>query len=101
MERTVWSPGTLLTASSIGRVIVTSIWSIGATPLSTPITIRGKLVSGNTEIGIENPKYVPTTARAMAKNRMGRDSRSNQGLRAGGLRNADRSSTFSLGLWRV
>src|SRR5215831_7599685 len=48
-----WSrPGTVLTASSMGRVTVTSIWSIGNTPLSTPITMRGKLVSGKTATGI-------------------------------------------------
>src|SRR5580658_273912 len=49
--RTVTNPGTLLTASSIGLVIVTCICSTGMTPLSTPITTRGKLVSGNTEMG--------------------------------------------------
>ncbi len=51
VERTVSRPGTELTAFSMGRVIVTSICSTGITPLSTPITTRGKLVSGNTEIG--------------------------------------------------
>ena len=51
VERTVISPGTEFTASSIGRVMVTSICSTGITPLSTPITTRGKLVSGNTETG--------------------------------------------------
>ena len=35
MERTCCSPGTLLHASSTGRVIVTIIWSMGITPLST------------------------------------------------------------------
>ncbi len=51
VERTVCRPGTELTAFSMGRVMVTSICSTGITPLSTPITTRGKLVSGNTEIG--------------------------------------------------
>ena len=51
VERTVCRPGTELTAFSMGRVIVTSICSTGITPLSTPMTTRGKLVSGNTEMG--------------------------------------------------
>ena len=51
VERTSSSPGTLFTASSRGRVMVTSIWSIGITPLSTPMMIRGKFVEGNTAIG--------------------------------------------------
>ena len=51
IERTVTRPGTLLTASSRGFVIVTCICSTGMTPLSTPMTMRGKLVSGKTEIG--------------------------------------------------
>ena len=52
--RTVSKPGTLLTASSMGLVMVTCICSTGMTPLSTPITTRGKLVSGKTEIGTWN-----------------------------------------------
>ena len=51
VERTVSRPGTELTASSMGRVMVTSICSTGITPLSTPMTTRGKLVSGKTEMG--------------------------------------------------
>ena len=51
VERTVTRPGTALTASSIGLVIVTCICSTGMTPLSTPMTTRGKFVSGKTEIG--------------------------------------------------
>ena len=51
VERTVSRPGTEFTASSIGLVIVTSICSTGITPLSTPMTTRGKLVSGKTEMG--------------------------------------------------
>jgi hypothetical protein len=51
VERTVARPGTEFTASSMGLVMVTCICSTGMTPLSTPITTRGKLVSGKTEIG--------------------------------------------------
>src|SRR5438093_13328700 len=50
VDRTSSSPGTLLTASSIGRVMVTIIWSIGITPLSTARTRRGKFVVGKTAI---------------------------------------------------
>src|SRR5579884_2972250 len=63
MERTESRPGTLFTASSMGRVIVTIIWSMGITPLSTPIRMRGKLVEGKTETGILNAKYAPTSAK--------------------------------------
>src|SRR5271155_1941 len=52
VERTTCSPGTLLTASSIGLVMVTSICSTGITPLSTPMTTRGKSVAGKTAIGV-------------------------------------------------
>ena len=52
IDRTCRRPGTLFTDSSIGRVIVTIIWSIGITPLSTPIRTRGKSVVGKTEIGM-------------------------------------------------
>ena len=52
VERTVSKPGTLLTASSIGCVMVTCICSTGITPLSMPITTRGKLVSGKMEMGV-------------------------------------------------
>ncbi len=56
IERTCCKPGTLFTDSSIGRVMVTIIWSMGITPLSTPITTRGKSVVGNTEIGMVNAR---------------------------------------------
>ncbi len=56
IDRTLVNPGTLLTASSNGRVIVTSIWSMGITPLSTPITMRGKSVFGKTDTGMVNAK---------------------------------------------
>ena len=51
VERTVRRPGTLLTASSMGLVMVTCICSTGITPLSTPMTTRGKFVSGKTAVG--------------------------------------------------
>ena len=79
IDRTVCKPGTLFTASSIGLVIVTSIWSIGATPLSTPITTRGKSVLGKTDTGIEKARYAPTRADAIVKKMMGRENRSNHG----------------------
>ncbi len=49
-------PWTVFSTSSIGRVTVTSIWSIGATPLSTPTTTRGKSTSGKTATGIVNAR---------------------------------------------
>src|SRR5271157_6096418 len=60
-DHTYSSPGTVLTASSRGRVTVTSIWSMGNTPLSTPTTMRGKLVSGKTATGMVSARYTPTT----------------------------------------
>src|SRR6266568_1224275 len=65
VERTLWSPGTLFTASSIGRVTEICICSIGITPFSTPIMIRGKFVVGNTEIGTENARNAPRHVSAM------------------------------------
>src|SRR5215469_4389295 len=65
MERTFSRPCTLLTACSTGRVIVTIIWSIGITPLSIPITMRGKSVDGNTATGIVRASYAPTSATTM------------------------------------
>ena len=62
LDRTSSSPGTLLTASSSGRVIVTIIWSIGITPLSTARRIRGKFVVGKTATGILNARYPPSAA---------------------------------------
>src|SRR5208283_181496 len=56
MERTVNKPGTLFTASSMGRVMLTIIWLIGITPLSTPMMTRGKSVVGKTEVGIVNAR---------------------------------------------
>ena len=51
VERTFFNPGTEFTASSMGLVMVTCICSTGITPLSTPMTTRGKSVDGKTEIG--------------------------------------------------
>src|SRR5437016_246308 len=65
MERTTSRPGTLLTACSTGRVTVTIIWSMGMTPLSMPITMRGKSVEGKTETGMVSDKYAPTKATTM------------------------------------
>src|SRR6266852_1019866 len=79
-EVTFRRPGTLFTASSIGRVMVTSIWSMGMTPLSTPITMRGKSVLGKTATGILKARYAPTRAMLMVTNKMGRESLRNQGV---------------------
>jgi len=49
-------PCTVLSFSSSGRVMVTIIWSMGMTPLSTPTITRGKLVSGKTPTGIERAR---------------------------------------------
>src|ERR1019366_4266825 len=54
-------PGTLLSASSMGRVTMTCIWSMGATPLSMPTTMRGKSVDGKTDTGMVNARYAPIT----------------------------------------
>ena len=40
----------------MGRVMVTIIWSIGMTPLSTAIRMRGKLVAGKTDTGMVNAR---------------------------------------------
>src|SRR5580698_3219711 len=77
-ERTVTSPGTLFTALSIGLVIVTSICSTGITPLSTPMTTRGKLVSGKTEIGTRNAAQTPAMVRAKTKKKTVRVERASQ-----------------------
>src|SRR5271166_6556166 len=63
MDWTVCNPCTLLMACSNGCVMVTIIWSMGITPLSTPTMMRGKLVEGNTDTGMLNARYPPTNAR--------------------------------------
>src|ERR1051326_8619465 len=73
VERTVSRPGTLLTASSMGRVTVTIIWSMGITPLSTATSTRGKSVSGNTDIGIVNARYPPSIPRVRIRKVTGRE----------------------------
>ena len=44
-------PGIPFIASSTGRVTETSICGAGTTPLSTTMTMRGKLVSGKIAVG--------------------------------------------------
>src|SRR5438270_1831305 len=78
IERTCCRPGTLFTASSSGRVMVTIIWSMGITPLSTPTMMRGKSVVGKTETGIVNARYAPTQAVTMIRNNMDWALRANQ-----------------------
>src|ERR1035438_9188176 len=50
----------MFTASSRGLVTVTSIWSMGNTPLSTPTTRRGELVAGTTARGLVSARYTAT-----------------------------------------
>ena len=78
VERTISRPGTLFMASSMGRVTVTCIWSIGATPLSTPSAMRGKSVDGKTAIGMLNARYTPIPMRVMMTKMMGREKRAVQ-----------------------
>src|SRR3954469_3170134 len=77
-ERTCKRPGTLLTACSMGRVTVTIIWSIGMTPLSAAIRMRGKFVVGKTATGMVNARYMPSAARVMIRNMSGLEWRANQ-----------------------
>src|SRR5437588_4919914 len=77
-EGTFCKPGTLFTASSTGRVMVTIIWSIGITPLSTPIRMRGKFVSGKTEMGTVNARYTPRIASVMIRKMTEREWAENQ-----------------------
>ena len=78
VDLTSSSPGTLFTASSTGRVIVTIIWSMGVTPLSTARTIRGKLVVGKTETGILKARNPPSAASVRIKKISGLEWRANQ-----------------------
>src|SRR5579864_2914258 len=73
MDLTVCSPGTLLTASSIGRVTVTVIWSMGITPLSTAISTRGKSVLGKTDTGIVKARYAPSRPNVRIRKMTGRE----------------------------
>src|SRR3979409_1847073 len=54
-----WMPGMPFIASSMGRVTETSVCGPGATPLSTIITMRGKLVAGKIAIGNCQAAYNP------------------------------------------
>src|SRR6266849_9437724 len=54
-----WMPGMPFIASSMGRVTETSVCGAGATPLSTIITMRGKLVAGKIAIGNCQAAYNP------------------------------------------
>src|ERR1700730_60479 len=78
MDFTFSSPGTLLTASSRGRVIVTIIWSIGITPLSTAIRIRGKFVAGKTATGTVKARNPPTHASVTVRKMTDRECCANQ-----------------------
>lgn len=80
VERTEVNPGTELTPSSIGLVMLTSICSMGVTPLSTPMTTRGKLVSGKTDMGTFVAMKMPATVSTMAKKKMVRVERASQKL---------------------
>src|ERR1017187_8094926 len=55
----------------MGLVTVTSIWSMGKTPLSMPTTMRGKFVSGKTETGMVSARYAPTAIRVRMTKMMG------------------------------
>src|SRR5260370_19820175 len=78
MDLTFSSPGTLFTASSRGRVMVTIIWSIGITPLSTAIRIRGKLVAGKTATGTVKARYPPINASVTVRKMTDRECCANQ-----------------------
>src|ERR1700694_5449564 len=54
-----WMPGIPFIASSMGRVTETRVCGAGATPLSTIITMRGKLVAGKMAMGICQAAYTP------------------------------------------
>src|SRR5713226_8121012 len=54
-----WMPGMPFIASSMGRVTETSVCGPGATPLSTMMTMRGKLVEGKIAIGNCQAAYNP------------------------------------------
>src|SRR5271165_1778269 len=101
IERTCCSPGTVFTDSSIGRVIVTIIWSIGITPLSTPMMTRGKSVVGKTEIGMVKARYAPAAASTSTRNTSDLEKRVNQkrssvGRAVRSCRNQDRSLAGTL-----
>ncbi len=55
----------------MGLVTVTSIWSMGKTPLSMPTTMRGKFVSGNTDTGMLTARNAPTAISVRITKMMG------------------------------
>ena len=77
-DRTSSRPGTVLTISSIGRVIATSICSIGITPLSMPMMMRGKLVVGNTATGRVTAATIPIAASVEIRKMIDVEWRANQ-----------------------
>src|SRR5215472_12680229 len=68
----------MLAASSSGRVMVTSIWSMGITPLSMPMTMRGKSVDGKTATGMVVATYAPANAITMMRKITDLELRTNQ-----------------------
>jgi len=58
--------------------MVTIIWSMGITPLSTATKIRGKFVSGKTETGMVNARYPPSSASVKIKKITDLECRANQ-----------------------
>src|SRR5882672_1332710 len=54
-----WMPGIPFIASSMGRVTETRVCGAEATPLSTIITMRGKLVAGKMAMGNCQAAYKP------------------------------------------
>jgi hypothetical protein len=65
-------------AASSGRVIDTSICSIGMTPLSMAMMMRGKFVVGKTATGSVRPSYTPTAHRTPIRNMIDVAWRANQ-----------------------
>ena len=58
--------------------MATSICSIGVTPLSTPTTMRGKMVVGKTATGSVSASYTPTTVSMQIRKMMDFEWRANQ-----------------------
>ena len=59
VERRLRTPGTALIASSIGRVMVASVWSIGRSPASIDTAMRGNGTAGNRPTGRLSPANRP------------------------------------------
>src|SRR5438876_10487907 len=96
MERTDSSPGTLFTASSMGRDTVTIIWSMGMTPLSTAIRTRGKSVVGKTDTGMVKARYAPNRAKVTIRKMTGLECRAIQWSEFGEFTQLLRGGYFSL-----